>query len=382
MRMLYILIIFITPTIAWGEDFYLELKEGCYKSASFKENMPLNATDYKKWNKVTCNHPHHIEVFHVQRLAKHTLDDSTVSNVCVSAYLNLFDKYPPTSANKPGPYLRWFWPDDDEYKKYGSTVVCYLHAGDALNYKGLKNNPDQVFVQLVKEIKIYLEGQNNQDSEIINEDAVIAETFRVLPFNRNTLAFYRGYEFGKPEEGYGRNIVFVKGLFDLKQKKIKAIDISKEAEDAAFILSENSLSIDTAPYLLNSETRAFGFRINSAHQSWPGWGGDINSRLMFYIESNGRIIKLLDMHTSKEDWKGMKIPGKKAEISLSIQDSTNNGFRDILLTAQITSWRKVRTRAGHYDVEYKETKERRVLTFNGSKYIPAKSRPWWLYINE
>lgn len=395
------------PAIGWGNDFYLDLKEGCYKSTSYEDIMPINAQDYKSWNKVTCNQPHHIEVFHVQRLARQTIDESTVGNVCVSSHQNLFNKYPPVSANEPGPYLRWFWPDDDEYKKYGSIIICYLHAGDAQNYIGLKNNPDQVFTRLGNEIKKYLAGQNNQTYEIIKEESIIAESFRVLPFNRNTLAFYRGYEFGNPEEGYGRNIAFVKGLYDLKNKRVIAIDISKETEDSAFMLSENSLSIDTAAYILNQKVRAIGFRITSSHTSWPGWEGDARDPMIWYT-ANIDFKKLLEVNLEVYRWGNMRIIGKGADLKFSMSNNITNGYSDIIIQANIYNW-------GYWEncTEYlkflqhigviknigkKEwihctkrplseanswnTKEKILLKYDGVKYVAPSNEPWWLSIRK
>jgi len=373
MKYLGIIIGIILPSLCWASDNYLELKEGCYKSASYNDIMPINADNYKEWDKVTCYGPHHIEVFHTQRLARRTLDESTVSNVCFSAYQKLFKKSP--TLAQPRSFLRWYWPDVDEYKKYGSTIICYLHAGDSGKYIALKNKPDELFLGLFEKVLAGLNKNNSNNSAVIKEN-LASETFRILPYNNDFLVFAQLYRINVDQ------LMYIVGLYKLSDSSIVALHNELINEEVTFVAKSNSISIDTAPYKLNSNTRAFGVRINSAHRSWPGWGGDINNRLMLYIERDGKILNLLNMYTTNESWKGMRIPGKNAEISLSTQDSMTNGFKNILLTAEITSWSQVLTRAGYYDVEYKKTNERTVLRFNGLKYISAESPPWWLFIEE
>ena len=154
-------------------------------------------------------------------------------------------------------------------------------------------------------------------------------------------------------------------------------------EDATLIIGSGSLKIDTARYDLTSDIRAFGVTFSSSFSpsncAHDGWTGDSKS---LYISEGAKIKKVFggstgllltsgnyvkDLDRCGEKYQRMLDKGYKDVIenfstTISIGNSTTNGFKDLILTSSST-----------YEIEGEKSKSKRKpltvnLHFNGNEY--------------
>ncbi|RUL77661.1 hypothetical protein [Dyella choica] len=139
-------------------------------------------------------------------------------------------------------------------------------------------------------------------------------------------------------------------------------------EDDGFGLGD--LVIDTAPYILASNTRAFGVRL---FNSPPPHCNDAsqNNSLTLYIHEPAKLRPILSIDT--EYWRNIEgvcssartVINKYAKLYLSISKSSTNKFNDIIVTA-----------VSHYEIAGEDGKTTivnvkpyvEILKFNGKDY--------------
>lgn len=142
---------------------------------------------------------------------------------------------------------------------------------------------------------------------------------------------------------------FTIAVVNLKNKVVVSHYQSEILEDATLRVDEASLWIDTANYRLNENTRAFGVEIKSGYIPSCAEGG-IGPIRSLYIEKDKEIHPILNDLTIST-WRYLVegpsrcnsqvdeniIPIIKEEnFSISIADTMTNGFKDIIISGNIS----------------------------------------------
>jgi len=198
-----------------------------------------------------------------------------------------------------------------------------------------------------------------------NGGVIIAGVCKVWPKdNSKTIAVF-AYDAGVK---YENQLIVV--LVDTIKGRIVATYKGTIQEDAALTVGENSFRIDTARYDLAPGIRAFGLDVTTSYSQGCGIGGSGPVRTLF-IQDDKEIKPILeDFYISS--WKfiqegqsrctGADAPEESlyenVSYSLSVDTTSTNGYRDLLVTETISR-----------DDEKKTGKPLRYkLHFDGEKY--------------
>lgn len=142
---------------------------------------------------------------------------------------------------------------------------------------------------------------------------------------------------------------FTIAIVDTEKNSVTASYKGKLEEDATLRIDESTLSIDTANYKLNDQTRAFGVDVRSDYSPSCAEGG-FGTRRTLYVQEGKKIRPILqDLIMSTWTYlvypnplcKAAVLKGKesapiieKTLISLSMADTTTNGYKDIMVNAK------------------------------------------------
>lgn len=154
-------------------------------------------------------------------------------------------------------------------------------------------------------------------------------------------------------------------------------------ESDAIMLSE--ITIDTAPYQLNENTRAFGIVVYHYGMSRPNPYG--NKTISLFVKStNGikRVLRHYDVMNNYGEW-DTNCAGEFKDVknTLIISRKATNGYFDIIVKSKITESEAYVDENGDCDSKDKITAETNWLKFNGESYNNAicKFTPLELYID-
>ncbi|PHR72855.1 MAG: hypothetical protein COA67_03905 [Lutibacter sp.] len=143
---------------------------------------------------------------------------------------------------------------------------------------------------------------------------------------------------------------------------------SSEWASDAVVLSE--IKIDTAPYIVSKETRAFGIRIYRLNMSKANPYS--NEHISLFVKSGDSLKKVLhnyDVMISGGEW-DTNCYGEfvKEEKLLVISDNMTNGYFDILVKNKITDTKADIDENGDCEAKDIITTQKTLLKFNGEKY--------------
>jgi len=130
-----------------------------------------------------------------------------------------------------------------------------------------------------------------------------------------------------------------------------------------------SIKIDTAPYILNKSTRAFGIRVS---YSGPSRVNPYSKEtLTLFIEQEEKIIPVLNRYSvavCNGEWDGVCVGSfKDQEKIVIISKVKNNGFANILVKNKITETTNVTE--GDDCIEKEKIKTvKEILKFDGKVY--------------
>lgn len=172
-------------------------------------------------------------------------------------------------------------------------------------------------------------------------------------------------------------------MVDSATKQVISSYQSIIVEDAAVTVGGDSLLLDTAPYQLAPNVRAFGLRFNNASigpSCAQGWQSD-ELQLFVRAGANLKPIFAIPMENAEllkgdclNDMGGEKTILEEAKLTVKVQKTVTNGYVDLMLNAAITT--------DGTDLNAKKIKsrvEQQLLKFDGKKYIVnSKKTPWWL----
>ncbi|MCA8271206.1 multidrug ABC transporter ATPase [Burkholderia sp. AU30280] len=163
--------------------------------------------------------------------------------------------------------------------------------------------------------------------------------------------------------------------------KVVAAEKSVVQEDAATEIGENSYQIDTAPYRLSPDVRAFGVVFTSSARGPSCPDADASEELTLWVREGNRIRPVFG--TNRYGWVSVEGdacgPGvgdassEEARMTIAVEKTSSHGFADLSITAHITkSQRK--------DRDYSETGKRTARTivrYDGKTYGIDMFRNFW-----
>jgi len=137
----------------------------------------------------------------------------------------------------------------------------------------------------------------------------------------------------------------------------------------AIILSK--IEIDTAPYIIAENNRAFGIRVHYHTRSQPNPYS--NTTLSLFVKSKDSlkaILKTYDVMDYKAEW-NMRCNGSSIghEKILIMTMNKTNGYYDILVKNEITHSESFEDKNGECNVTEKLSLQKTVLKFNGETYL-------------
>ncbi|AOR69746.1 multidrug ABC transporter ATPase [Burkholderia stabilis] len=163
--------------------------------------------------------------------------------------------------------------------------------------------------------------------------------------------------------------------------KVVAAEKSVIEEDSATEIGENSYRIDTAPYRLSPDVRAFGVVFTSSARGASCPDADASEELTLWVREGNRIRPVFG--TNLYGWVSIEGeacgPGvgdassEDARMTIAVEKTSSHGFSDLSITAHITkSQRKDR----EYSVTGKRT-ARTTVHYDGKTYGIDMFRNFW-----
>ena len=155
--------------------------------------------------------------------------------------------------------------------------------------------------------------------------------------------------------------------------------ISHLFEERAFIddaMLTDSINIDTAPYQLNSTTRAFGIRFHKKNLSkYDNYSGEVLN--LYYLEDIvlRPVLKGLIMDESTDEWLE-ECSGKfrDFERTLEVDKKQQNGFNNLKINETLTNSKLIKVNRDDCSKIVENVKKKSlIIKYDGNKYkIPDK----------
>lgn len=207
-------------------------------------------------------------------------------------------------------------------------------------------------------------------------DAVVSAACTVSPHDER--AILAAFAFDEGAEGEKTLVV---AMVERRSHRVISSYRRTVGEDAAVEFGERSLTIDAAPYPLASGVRAFGVRFTSAARGASCPEGAWEEELTIFLPA-GRTLRPVLQGLAMTRWIARTgcfgggstepIVHDEAKLFLSLAPTSSNGYRDLVVRAEIVRRRGTEARASRT--------ERHTLRFDGSEYREGGSAPWWLTI--
>jgi hypothetical protein len=207
-----------------------------------------------------------------------------------------------------------------------------------------------------------------------NEGQVVAAACKLWPYDGKTLL--SAIVFSTNDEEVKKLVV---AMLDARSGRIVGSYAREVGEDASVQFGENSLGIDTAPYQLAKDVRAFGVRFQSAARGASCADGAWEDELTLFVRTADSLQPVL-RGLPMSHWQAVKgclgqadgLVFDAAKLSLGIAPTSSHGFADLTVTARITR------ESAADDATGKPNIEQTTLRYDGDAYQSGKSRPWWL----
>ncbi|UTV57798.1 PA3715 family protein [Burkholderia arboris] len=163
--------------------------------------------------------------------------------------------------------------------------------------------------------------------------------------------------------------------------KVVAAERSEVQEDAATQIGENSYRIDTAPYRLSPEVRAFGVVFTSSARGPSCPDADASEELTLWVREGNRIRPVFG--TNLYGWVSVEgaacsaslgdAVSEDARMTIAVEKTASHGFADLSITAHIT-------RSQRKDHDYSDAGKRTartVVRYDGKSYGIDMFRNFW-----
>ena len=207
-----------------------------------------------------------------------------------------------------------------------------------------------------------------------DEGQVVAAACKLWPYDGKTLLSAIAFS---TNDGEVKKLVVA--MVDARSARVLASYEREVGEDASVQFGESSLGIDTAPYRLAQDVRAFGVRFRSAARGASCADGAWEDELTLFVrhgESLQPVLRGLPM----SHWRAVEgclgqaegLVFDEAKLSIGLAKTSSHGFADLTVTARITR------ESAADDAIGKPKIEQTTLRHDGDAYQSGKSRPWWL----
>ncbi len=163
--------------------------------------------------------------------------------------------------------------------------------------------------------------------------------------------------------------------------KVVAADRSVVEEDAATEIGENSYRIDTAPYRLSPDVRAFGVVFTSSARGPSCPDANTSEELTLWVREGGRIRPVFG--TNLYGWVSVEGdacgPGvgdarsEEARMTIAVDKTSSHGFADLSITAHVAETQR---KNGDYSDTGKRT-ARTIVHYDGKSYGIDMFRNFW-----
>ncbi|WP_423394706.1 multidrug ABC transporter ATPase [Burkholderia sp. LMG 21824] len=163
--------------------------------------------------------------------------------------------------------------------------------------------------------------------------------------------------------------------------KVAAAEKSVVQEDAAIQIGENSYRIDTAPYRLSPDVRAFGVVFSSTAHGPSCPDAYMENELTLWIRDGARIRPVFG--TNLNGWVATTgtacgpdtsdLRSESARMTIAVEKTSHNGFADLSITAHVKN-------AESNDDKQPDAGKRTVRTvvkYDGKSYGSDMYRDFW-----
>ncbi|AOI88710.1 multidrug ABC transporter ATPase [Burkholderia pseudomultivorans] len=209
---------------------------------------------------------------------------------------------------------------------------------------------------------------------------VVASACKVMPNAPGTTIAAAAFDAlpkrGNPDDGDKLQVVAL-----VEGGKVVAAERTVVQEDAATQIGENSYRIDTAPYRLSPDVRAFGVVFTSSAPGASCPDAAAEEELTLWVREGNRIRPVFG--TNLHGWVAVEGeacgPGvgdassENAYMTIAVEKTSSHGFADLSITARIE---KSRRKNGDYSTDGKRT-ARTVVHYDGKSYGIDMFRNFW-----
>ncbi len=157
---------------------------------------------------------------------------------------------------------------------------------------------------------------------------------------------------------------------NIKQKYFESSKTNGWISDAVTLAE---IKIDTAPFIVTNNKRAFGVRIYQYNNSKPNPYS--SKTISLFLSSDNSLNKILDNYNIMEytgEW-DTDCYGEfmKEDKILIMSDKKNNEYFNIIIKNKITETENYRGDNGNCESRVKSKNIKTLLTYNGKEYIPV-----------
>jgi hypothetical protein len=182
------------------------------------------------------------------------------------------------------------------------------------------------------------------------------------------------YDMGKRDEKE-----LAVAVIDLQDRKIVSLHTETLSEDALTEVGPSSVHIDTARYLLNDQTAAFGVLFTSEARGASCPDATWADELMLFVPEGPKLRAVFSIHLRHlRGLQGSLCQGidthvwETASLTVQVAKHTSHGWRDLLVKARI----HVDTDGGT-PVPQKDRTETHTFRYDGHRYRACPRHPWW-----
>ncbi|KAB0654227.1 multidrug ABC transporter ATPase [Burkholderia diffusa] len=163
--------------------------------------------------------------------------------------------------------------------------------------------------------------------------------------------------------------------------KVVAAEQSIVEEDAATEVGPNSYRIDTAPYRLSRDVRAFGIVFTSSARGPSCPDANASEELTLWVREGNRIRPVFG--TNLYGWVSVEgdacgagagdARSEDAKMTIAVEQASSHGFADLSITAHVTETKRA---DGNYSDTGKRT-ARTIVRYDGKSYGIDMFRTFW-----
>jgi hypothetical protein len=262
------------------------------------------------------------------------------------------------------------------------AASALVFANGALARDKVEPCASEIYDAIERDLRIEVFSERVQDED---SGFIVSQACKTWPYKPDLMLTALACDMGikKPLPGcrpgdcdeFSEKVIVV-AVIEKKDMRVVSRIQWKILEDAAVQIDERSLEFDTARYQLAQNTRAFGLRFHNSARGPSCRSGGIDDHLILLVPDGKSLRPVLGLFRYNGDliqgdcatsydaiWNG-------AELTIGVEKTYTNGFYDLRVTANITTFGE--------DEERTKPREHTMLRYNGKHYEPHGVVPWWL----